>query len=80
MAVATSSGMAAQLITLSQFMQCGDNFVSASHLYGGTSNQFRTLFKQYGIECRFSEVSRLCLCMCRRIWLMCKRIDFHICL
>lgn len=55
MAVATSSGMAAQLLCMSQFMQCGDNFVTASHLYGGTYNQFKTLFKQYGIEARFSE-------------------------
>jgi hypothetical protein len=55
MAVATSSGMAAQLLCLSQFIQCGDNFVTASHLYGGTYNQFKTLFKQYGIEARFSE-------------------------
>ena len=55
MAVATSSGMAAQLLCLSQFMQCGDNFVTASHLYGGTYNQFKTLLKQYGIEARFSK-------------------------
>jgi hypothetical protein len=51
------TGMAAQFMCLTQFMQCGDNFVTASHLYGGTYNQFKTLFKQFGIEARFSEVA-----------------------
>ena len=35
-AVATSSGQAAQLLTLTTLAQAGDNVVSSSFLYGGT--------------------------------------------
>lgn len=54
-AVAVSSGQAAQFIALHNILQSGDNFVSSSHLYGGTYNQFKVAFKRLGIEVRFAE-------------------------
>lgn len=53
-ALATSSGQSAQFIALNNFIQAGDNFVSSSHLYGGTYNQFKVQFKRLGVEVRFS--------------------------
>ena len=53
--LATSSGQSAQFIALNNFLQAGDNFVSTSHLYGGTYNQFKSQFKRLGIEVRFTE-------------------------
>ena len=35
------------------FMQSGDNFLSASELYGGTYTQFKYSFANLGIEARF---------------------------
>jgi O-acetylhomoserine (thiol)-lyase len=54
-AVAVSSGQAAQFIALNNILQAGDNFVSTSHLYGGTYNQFKVSFKRLGIEVRFAN-------------------------
>jgi O-acetylhomoserine (thiol)-lyase len=54
-AVAVSSGQAAQFIALNNILQAGDNFVSTSHLYGGTYNQFKVSFKRLGIEVRFAD-------------------------
>jgi O-acetylhomoserine (thiol)-lyase len=54
-ALAVSSGHAAQFIALNNILQQGDNFVSTSHLYGGTSNQFKVSFKRCGIEVRFAK-------------------------
>ncbi|MEL6133944.1 MAG: aminotransferase class I/II-fold pyridoxal phosphate-dependent enzyme, partial [Bacteroidota bacterium] len=55
MALAVSSGQAAQFIALQNILQSGDNFVSSSHLYGGTYNQFKVSFKRLGIEARFAD-------------------------
>lgn len=52
--LATSSGQSAQFIALNNIMQAGDNFVTTSHLYGGTYNQFKSQFKRIGIEARFT--------------------------
>ena len=52
--LATSSGQSAQFIALNNILELGDNFVSASHIYGGTYNQFKTQFKRLGIEARFT--------------------------
>lgn len=52
-ALATSSGQSAQFIALNNILQNGDNFVSTSHLYGGTYNQFKVQFKRLGVEARF---------------------------
>lgn len=54
-AVAVASGQAAQFIALNNILQAGDNFVTSSHLYGGTYNQFKVAFKRLGIEVRFAE-------------------------
>lgn len=53
-AVATSSGQSAQFIAINNILEVGDNFVSTSHLYGGTYNQFKNQFKRLGIEARFT--------------------------
>jgi O-acetylhomoserine (thiol)-lyase len=52
--LATSSGQSAQFIALNNIMEAGDNFVTTSHLYGGTYNQFKSQFKRIGIEARFT--------------------------
>jgi len=52
-ALATSSGLAAQFIALTNILQAGDNFVSTSFLYGGTYNQFKVQFKRLGIQVKF---------------------------
>lgn len=54
-AVATSSGMSAQFLALTNILQAGDNFISTSYLYGGTYNQFKVSFKRLGIEARFAN-------------------------
>jgi O-acetylhomoserine/O-acetylserine sulfhydrylase-like pyridoxal-dependent enzyme len=55
MAVATSSGMAAQLAAILNICQSGDNFITASNLYGGTYNQFKCTFPQLGIQVKFTQ-------------------------
>ena len=57
-ALAVSSGQAAQFIALNNILQAGDNFVSTSHLYGGTYNQFKVAFKRLGSEVRFADVDK----------------------
>lgn len=54
-AVATASGQASQLLALHNILEAGQNFVTTSHLYGGTYNQFKVAFKRLGIEARFAE-------------------------
>ena len=48
-ALATSSGMAAQFIAISNIAQAGDNVVSTSLLYDGTYNQFKVTLPRLGI-------------------------------
>ena len=55
-AVAVGSGQAAQHLALHNILLPGDNFVSSSHLYGGTYNQFKVSFKRIGVEVRFADV------------------------
>ena len=52
-ALATSSGQSAQFLALNNILAAGDNFVTTSHLYGGTYNQFKNQFKRLGVEARF---------------------------
>lgn len=54
-ALAVGSGQAAQFIALNNILQLGDNFVSSSHIYGGSYNQFKVAFKRLGIEVRFAN-------------------------
>ncbi|HBS85662.1 MAG: O-acetylhomoserine aminocarboxypropyltransferase [Bacteroidetes bacterium GWF2_38_335] len=53
-ALAVSSGHAAQFIALNNILKQGDNFVSSPFLYGGTFNQFKVSFKNFGIDARFA--------------------------
>ncbi|MDB2622460.1 O-acetylhomoserine aminocarboxypropyltransferase/cysteine synthase [Flavobacteriales bacterium] len=52
-AVATASGMSAQVLALTNIVEAGENFVSTSFLYGGTYNQFKVQFKRLGIKVKF---------------------------
>jgi O-acetylhomoserine/O-acetylserine sulfhydrylase len=54
-ALAVSSGHAAQFITFSTIMRQGENFVTSPFLYGGTHNQFKVSFANFGIEARFAK-------------------------
>ncbi|MEM8892232.1 MAG: aminotransferase class I/II-fold pyridoxal phosphate-dependent enzyme, partial [Bacteroidota bacterium] len=55
MAVATASGQSAQFLALNNIIESGQNFISSSHLYGGSYNQFKVAFKRLGIEVRFAD-------------------------
>ncbi|MEM7655780.1 MAG: O-acetylhomoserine aminocarboxypropyltransferase/cysteine synthase [Bacteroidota bacterium] len=54
-AVATASGQSAQFLALNNILEAGQNFVSSSHLYGGSYNQFKVAFKRLGVEVRFAD-------------------------
>jgi len=54
-ALATSSGHSAQFIALNNICSVGDNFVTTSHLYGGSYNQFKNSFRAIGVEARFAD-------------------------
>ena len=55
-AVATSSGHAAQLLTLFALLSPGDEFIAANQLYGGTINQFSNSFPQaFGWKATFVD-------------------------
>ncbi|HKK41258.1 MAG TPA: O-acetylhomoserine aminocarboxypropyltransferase/cysteine synthase [Bacteroidales bacterium] len=53
--LAVASGHAAQFITLTTIMRKGDNFVTSPYLYGGSHNQFKVTFANFGIEARFAR-------------------------
>ena len=52
-AMLTSSGQAASLCSIFNICSAGQNFVSASTIYGGTLNLFAVTMKRMGIEVRF---------------------------
>lgn len=54
-AVASSSGMAAEMVAMLTLLNHGDHLVSANTLYGGTYSQFAVTFKKFGISCTFVE-------------------------
>ncbi len=56
-AVATSSGMAAQFITLMTLCEPGDEIVASRHLYGGTYTQFEHTLKKLSIKVHFVDPS-----------------------
>ncbi len=58
-ALATASGQAAETLTLLTLMKSGDEFISASSLYGGTYNLFKVTFPRLGIQSKFVEISDL---------------------
>jgi O-acetylhomoserine (thiol)-lyase len=54
-AVATSSGMSAQMTAILTLMEKGDELVSARNLYGGTFSQFDYTFRKMGINTHFVD-------------------------
>ncbi len=53
-ALATSSGQAAQLVTLVTLCRAGDSVVASPFLYGGTVNQLKVALPRLGITVRFA--------------------------
>ena len=58
-AVATASGMAAQLVTFLTLLQPGDEIVASSQLYGGSITQLVHTLKKFSIGVRFVNPSKL---------------------
>jgi O-acetylhomoserine (thiol)-lyase len=54
-ALATASGMAAQMVALLTLLEQGDHLVSARTLYGGTYSQFDVTFRRFGIDVTFVD-------------------------
>lgn len=54
-AVATTSGMSAQLAAFMTLLEPGDEVVSSSHLYGGTTVQFTHTLKRMGINVTYVD-------------------------
>lgn len=54
-AVATASGMAAQMIALLNICEAGDEIVASRALYGGTYTQLDVNFRKLGIKTRFVD-------------------------
>eukprot|EP00756_Hemistasia_phaeocysticola_P039650 Hpha_TRINITY_DN16825_c2_g3::TRINITY_DN16825_c2_g3_i1::g.148922::m.148922/K01740/metY; O-acetylhomoserine (thiol)-lyase len=55
----TSSGHAAQLLTLFTLMGAGDRIVSSNKLYGGSITQFGKTIQKFGWNCTFVDVDDL---------------------
>jgi O-acetylhomoserine (thiol)-lyase len=53
--LAVSSGHAAQFIALTTILRKGENFVTSPFLYGGSHNQFKVTFSNFGIDARFAK-------------------------
>jgi O-acetylhomoserine (thiol)-lyase len=58
-AVACASGHAAQLTAFHNLLQSGDEFIASKKLYGGSINQFKNSFKQFGWNVKFVDVEKL---------------------
>lgn len=56
-ALAVSSGQAAETIALLTILRAGDEFVSASALYGGTYNLFKVTLPRLGIKANFADAT-----------------------
>lgn len=54
-ALSTASGHAAQFVVFNTLLTPGTNIVTSPYLYGGTFNQFKVTFKNFGWEARFAE-------------------------
>ena len=54
-ALGLASGMTAIAYAIMNICKAGDNFVTSRNLYGGVSNLFMNIFKDYGIEARFVD-------------------------
>jgi O-acetylhomoserine (thiol)-lyase len=58
-AVATSSGQAAQLISVLALCQKGDEIVASRSLYGGTYTQFDVTLRRMGVDVTFVDIHDL---------------------
>ena len=58
-ALATSSGQAAEALTLLTLLRTGDELVSGTSLYGGTYNLFKNTLGRLGITTRFADIENL---------------------
>ncbi len=56
--LALSSGLSAQFLAITNICSAGDNFISASHLYGGSYTQFDVTFRKIGIDTRFFNADK----------------------
>ena len=54
-ALSVASGQSAQFLAISTICNAGDNIVSSANLYGGTYNQFKTMFPSLGINVKFAS-------------------------
>jgi len=54
-ALATASGMSAQMVALLTLLEAGDQMVAARTLYGGTYSQFDVSFRKLGIDTVFVD-------------------------
>lgn len=54
-ALATSSGQAAEFLTITTLAKAGENIVSTSYLYGGTYNLFKVTLPALGINVKFAK-------------------------
>ncbi len=52
-AIATASGLAAQLVAILSLAESGDHLVATANLYGGTITQFSVTLRRMGIETTF---------------------------
>ena len=57
--VATSSGQAAEFLTMTSLAGSGDNIVSNASLYGGTVTQFDVTLRRLGIDARFVSTNNV---------------------
>ena len=59
MSVALASGTSAVMYSLINIMSQGDNFISASQLYGGTYTLFDNILPEYGINAKKVDITDL---------------------
>lgn len=52
-ALCTTSGQAASLLSILNIAKCGDHFISAATIYGGTVNLFNVTLRRFGIDVTF---------------------------
>lgn len=58
-AVATSSGLSANLTAFFNLLQAGDNIVASQRLYGGSMSQLSNAFRQFGWKANIVDIDDL---------------------
>jgi O-acetylhomoserine (thiol)-lyase len=58
-ALATASGLAAQMVGITTLLSAGDHIVASRHLYGGSHNQLSMTLARFGIETTFVDPADL---------------------